>query len=72
MYGERDLAFAGVSTAGLIAWYSRSHVHDDEISVVLAHFPRVLRPGDPLLIGCYVGEESRLKTEGYGGRPMNV
>jgi hypothetical protein len=32
----------------------------------------VLRPGGPLLLGFHVGDESRLKTEGYGGHPMKV
>lgn len=37
-----------------------------------AHFRRVLRPGAPLLLSFHVGDESRLKTRGYGGHPMNV
>jgi hypothetical protein len=32
----------------------------------------VLRPGGPLLLGFHVGGESGLKTQGYGGHPMNV
>jgi ubiquinone/menaquinone biosynthesis C-methylase UbiE len=39
-----DLALAGASMAGLVAWYSLIHVADDEISRVFAHFQRVLRP----------------------------
>ncbi|MFI8405167.1 hypothetical protein ACIGG5_33660, partial [Streptomyces sp. NPDC085463] len=48
------------------------HIPDDEISSVLAHFRRVLRPRGPLLLSFHVGDESRLKTEGYGGHPMKV
>ncbi len=38
----------------------------------LGEFRRVLRPGGPLMVGFHVGDGSRLKTEGYGGHPMNV
>ncbi|MFF4323278.1 class I SAM-dependent DNA methyltransferase [Streptomyces sp. NPDC001568] len=67
-----DLGLTDASLAGLVAWYSLIHVPDDEISSVLTHFRRVLRPGGPLLLGFHVGDESRLKTEGYGGHPMKV
>nr|WP_121397452.1 class I SAM-dependent methyltransferase [Micromonospora sp. M71_S20] len=67
-----DLALADASVAGVVAWYSLIHVPDEEIGPVFAHFRRVLRPGGPLLLGFHVGDGSRLKTEGYGGHPMNV
>ncbi|WP_406344493.1 class I SAM-dependent DNA methyltransferase [Streptomyces sp. NBC_01578] len=67
-----DLDLADASMAGLVAWYSLIHVPDEEIGSVLAHFHRVLRPGGPLLLSFHVGDESRLKTQGYGGHPMNV
>ena len=67
-----DLALADASVAGLVAWYSLIHVPDDEISLVLEHFRRVLRPGGPLLLSFHVGDESYLKTQGYGGHPMKV
>ncbi|MFD7714253.1 class I SAM-dependent DNA methyltransferase [Streptomyces sp. NPDC059814] len=67
-----DLDLADASVAGLVAWYSLIHVPDDGIGPVLAHFRRVLRPGGPLLLGFHVGDESRLKTRGYGGHAMRV
>ncbi|WP_229834671.1 class I SAM-dependent methyltransferase [Streptomyces xantholiticus] len=67
-----DLPLADASVTGLVAWYSLIHVPDDEISSVLAHFRRVLRPGGPLLLSFHVGDGSQLKTEGYGGHPMKV
>ncbi|WP_329248179.1 class I SAM-dependent methyltransferase [Actinoallomurus sp. NBC_01490] len=67
-----DLDVADASLAGLVAWYSLIHVPDDEIGLVLAHFRRVLRPGGPLLLSFHIGDESWLKTQGYGGHPMNV
>ncbi|MCX4908529.1 class I SAM-dependent methyltransferase [Streptomyces sp. NBC_00878] len=67
-----DLDLADGSMAGLVAWYSLIHIPDDEISSVLTHFHRVLRPGGPLLLGFHVGDESQLKTRGYGDHPMKV
>ncbi|MEU7972254.1 class I SAM-dependent methyltransferase [Micromonospora sp. NPDC049089] len=67
-----DLDRADGSVAGLVAWYSLIHIPDDQIGVVFAHFRRVVRPGGPLLLGFHVGDETTLKTEGYGGHPMNV
>jgi len=67
-----DLRLADASVIGLLAFWSLIHIPDDEIPTVLGHFRRVLRPGGPLLLGFHVGDESRLKTEGYGGHPMKV
>ncbi|RZT82242.1 methyltransferase family protein [Micromonospora violae] len=67
-----DLDLADGSVAGVVAWYSLIHVPDDQIDAVFAHFRRVVRPGGPLLLGFHVGDETTLKTEGYGGHPMNV
>ncbi|MEV4624399.1 class I SAM-dependent methyltransferase [Asanoa sp. NPDC049573] len=67
-----DLTLPAGSLGGLVAWYSLIHVPDDEIPLVLAHFHRALRPGAPLMLSFHVGDGTRLKTEGYGGHPMNV
>ncbi|WP_042405953.1 class I SAM-dependent DNA methyltransferase [Streptacidiphilus carbonis] len=67
-----ELDLPDASLAGLAAWYSLIHVPDAGITPVLAHFRRVLRPGGPLLISFHVGDESQLKTQGYGGHPMHV
>jgi ubiquinone/menaquinone biosynthesis C-methylase UbiE len=67
-----DLELAEGSVAGLVAWYSLIHIPDDQVGSVLAHFRRVLRPGGPLLLSFHVGDEARLKTQGYGGHPMKV
>lgn len=66
-----DLALGDASVSGLVAWYSLIHVPDDEVSPVLAHFRRVLRPGGPLLLGYHVGDGPRLITQGYG-HPVKV
>ncbi|MEV2241947.1 class I SAM-dependent methyltransferase [Micromonospora sp. NPDC049891] len=57
---------------GLLAWFSLIHVPDDRMPAVLAEFRRVLRPGGVLLLGFHAGDGSELKTQGYGGHPMNV
>lgn len=67
-----DLDLADGSVAGLVAWYSLIHIPDDRIGEVFAHFRRVVRPGGPLLLGFHVGDETTLKTAGYGGHPMKV
>jgi SAM-dependent methyltransferase len=67
-----DLDLADASIAGLLAFWSLIHVPDDAVPTVFGQFRRVLRPGGPLLLGFHVGDESRLKTEGYGGHPMKV
>jgi SAM-dependent methyltransferase len=67
-----DLDLADASVTGLLAWWSLIHVPDDEVPTVIGHFRRALRPAGPLVLGFHVGDESRLKTEGYGGHPMKV
>lgn len=67
-----DLSLPDNSAGGLLAWFSLIHVPDEELPGVLAHFHRALRPGGPLLIGFHAGDDTTLKTQGYGGHPMNV
>jgi SAM-dependent methyltransferase len=67
-----DLHLADASITALLAFWSVIHVPDDAVPTVFAHFHRVLRPGGPLLLGFHVGDESRLKTQGYGGHPMKI
>jgi len=67
-----DLPLADASIAALLASWSLIHIPDNAIPTVLDHFHRVLRPGGLLLAGFHVGNESRLKTQGYGGHPMKI
>ncbi|GAA2525707.1 class I SAM-dependent methyltransferase [Pilimelia columellifera] len=67
-----DLQIADGSLGGVMAWWSLIHLPDDAAATALAQFRRALRPGGQLLVGFFVGDGSRLKTEGYGGHPMNV
>lgn len=67
-----DLDLADASVAGLLAFWSLIHVPDDAVPTVFGHFRRALQPGGLLLLGFHVGNQSRLKTQGYGGHPMKV
>ncbi|WP_406430701.1 class I SAM-dependent methyltransferase [Streptomyces sp. NBC_00631] len=67
-----DLDLAEASVVGLLAFWSLIHVPDEAVPTVFGHFRRVLHAGGPLLLGFHVGDGSRLKTQGYGGHPMNV
>lgn len=57
---------------GIIAWWSLIRVPDDEVPAVFGHFREALRPDGLLQLGFHVGDETRLKTKGYGGHPMRV
>ena len=52
----------------MLAWWSLIHVPDDELPTVFGHFHGALRPGGPPQVGFHVSDESRLKTQSYGGR----
>ncbi|SEP48017.1 class I SAM-dependent methyltransferase [Amycolatopsis saalfeldensis] len=67
-----ELPLADASVSGLFAWWSLIHVPDEAVPTALAHFHRALRPGGPLMVGFHVGDVTTLKTQGYGGHPMNV
>ncbi|MFC7382156.1 class I SAM-dependent methyltransferase [Sphaerisporangium rhizosphaerae] len=67
-----DLDLPDAAVTGLLAFWSLIHVPDDAVPAVLRHFRRVVRPGGPLMLGFHVGDETRLKTHGYGGHPMKV
>ncbi|MEN3610703.1 class I SAM-dependent methyltransferase [Plantactinospora sp. ZYX-F-223] len=67
-----DLQLADASIAALLAFWSLIHIPDYAVPTVFGHFHRVMRPGGPLMLGFHVGDESRLKTQGYGGHPMKV
>lgn len=67
-----NLDLPDASIAELVAWYSLIHIPDDELRSVFTHFQRVLRPGGPLLLAFHIGDDSQLKTQGYGGQPMHL
>ncbi|WP_037361591.1 class I SAM-dependent DNA methyltransferase [Amycolatopsis orientalis] len=60
------------SLAGIVAWQSLIHLPDELLPAVLENFRQALRPDGLLQLLFHVGDETRLKTQGYGGHPMNV
>ncbi len=62
----------GTAVGGILSWWSLIHVPDDEVPVVFGHFREALAPGGLLQLGFHAGDETRLKTRGYGGHPMRV
>ncbi|MEV0560906.1 class I SAM-dependent methyltransferase [Dactylosporangium sp. NPDC050588] len=66
------LDLADGSVQGILAWFSIIHVPDDAVQQAFGEFRRVLRAGGVVLVGFYVGDTTKLKTEGYGGHPMKV
>jgi SAM-dependent methyltransferase len=69
--GSMTDPLAGPLTGALV-WWSLIHVPDAEVPTVLRHIHLALRPGGLLSIGFHVGDETKLKSEGYGGHPMKV
>lgn len=67
-----ELELADGSVGGVVSFWSLVHTPDDAMPAVVAEFRRVLRPGGLLLLGFHLGDRATLKTEGYGGHPMNV
>lgn len=67
-----DLDLPDHSVAGVLAFWSVIHIPDRAVPGVFAQFRRVLRPGGPLLVGFYVGDRTRHRTEGYSGRPISI
>jgi len=67
-----SLGLPDAAVTGLLAWQSLIHVPDEQVPTAFAQFHRVLRPGGPLQLLFHVGHGSQLKTDGYGGHPMNV
>jgi SAM-dependent methyltransferase len=67
-----SLSLPEASVAGIVAWQSLIHIPDEQVQVAFAQFHRVMRPAGPLQLLFHMGHGSTLKTDGYGGHPMNV
>jgi SAM-dependent methyltransferase len=67
-----DLDLTDDSVVGIVAFWSVIHVPDHAVPDVFEQFRRVLRPQGLLLVGFHVGDETRNRSEGYTGRPINV
>jgi SAM-dependent methyltransferase len=61
-----DLPVTNGALAGVVAFYSVIHLHDDELRRALAEFRRVLRPGGLVLVAVHVGDDVRHADEMLG------
>lgn len=67
-----DLPLPTDGVDGAACMYVLHHLPDDAIDAALDALVRVVRPGGVLLLGGHIGDQRRVKTEGYGGHPMHV
>lgn len=67
-----DLPLPADSVDGVTCMYVLHHLPDDMIDAALDELVRVVRSGGVLLLGGHIGDNRRVKTEGYGGHPMHV
>ena len=65
-----DLQAADSSLAGILGWWSLFHIPHAELTGVLTAIGRALRPGGSLLLATHVGNGERVRTEAYGGVPV--
>jgi SAM-dependent methyltransferase len=66
---ELDLAEA--SLGGVLGWWSLFHLPRDVVPEVVRSFADALVPGGQLLVGTHVGEGDLVRTEAYGGVPVD-
>lgn len=66
---ELDLAEA--SLGGVLGWWSLFNLPRDVLPQVLTHFARALKPGGHFIMATHVGDEDKMRTEAYGGVPVN-
>lgn len=60
------LDFPDAAVAGVLAWYSTTHLPDDQLPAAFAEFFRVLAPGGYLLVGFQAGDHVLHLTEAFG------
>jgi SAM-dependent methyltransferase len=62
---------ADSSLGGVPGWWSLFNLRRDVLPGVLASFARALVPGAQLLLGTHVGDGDVVRTEAYGGVPVD-
>jgi SAM-dependent methyltransferase len=67
-----ELPLPDASIGGVFCFYVMHHVPDHDLVRSFAEIARVLRPGGQVMLGGHVGDSTYVKSEGYGGLPMNV
>ncbi|WP_296145685.1 MULTISPECIES: class I SAM-dependent methyltransferase [unclassified Pseudonocardia] len=64
------LDLADASYGGLLGWWSLFNLPRDVLPKVLASFARALVPGGQLIVATHVGDDDVVRTEAYGGIPV--
>ena len=65
-----ELHLDEASLGGVLGWWSLFNLPRDVLPGVLASFARALVPGGQVLLGTHVGDGEFLRSEGYGGVPV--
>lgn len=65
-----DLDLQPESWGGILGWWSLFNLPRDVLPDVLASFRRALVPGGQVIIATHVGDEDMVRTEAYGGVPV--
>jgi SAM-dependent methyltransferase len=66
-----DLAVDDASLGGVLGWWSLFNLPREVLPDVVASFAAALAPGGQVLIGTHVGDGDVVRTEAYGGVPVN-
>jgi SAM-dependent methyltransferase len=68
--GSATDALSENTFGGLLGWWSLFNLPRTALAEVLRRFARALVPGGHVLIGTHVGDGEVVRTEGYGGIPV--
>jgi SAM-dependent methyltransferase len=66
-----ELDLAPGSYGGLLGWWSLFNLPRDVLAAVLRAFAVALVPGGQVLVGTHVGDGDVVRTEAYGGVPVD-
>ncbi len=65
-----ELDLAPASLGGILGWWSLFNLAREILPDVLAAFAEALVPGGQILLGTHVGDGDVVRTEAYGGVPV--
>lgn len=66
-----ELDLEAASYGGILGWWSLFNLPRHVLPGVLASFAEALVPGGRVIVGTHVGDHDRVRTQGYGGIPVN-
>ncbi|MGV9800120.1 class I SAM-dependent methyltransferase [Mycobacterium sp. NPDC003449] len=65
-----ELELTESSLGGVLGWWSLFNLPRDVLPWVLTSFATALRPGGQLIVATHVGDDDIVRTEAYGGVPV--